>query len=35
MNLMRTNELGSDEILFRDYIKSNGSSTLYRILYET
>lgn len=33
LNMNRTGELGSEEVLFRDFVKSKASSGLYRLLY--
>ena len=34
MNMSRQGELGSGEILFRDFLKSRASAGLYRLLYQ-
>ena len=34
MNMNRMNEPGSDEVLFRDFLKSKASDGLYKMLYQ-
>ena len=34
MNMSMSEEFGSEELLFRDFLKGRASDTLYRMLYE-